>query len=127
MEYIFFHFISPSPLIFPQIDIGTGEHSVGLGKKKYLVDELGEGTVLLMKTLKSALDPLNLFNPGKVGRIEPLPCTCLALLTYSTTISCIPTNQNRNSLRGELGYRSLTMRCGEREVIIPARVGELLV
>ncbi|KZT70146.1 hypothetical protein DAEQUDRAFT_725774 [Daedalea quercina L-15889] len=44
----------------------TGEHGVGLGKRKYLVDELGEGTVELMKTIKRAIDPHNLFNPGKL-------------------------------------------------------------
>ena len=46
---------------------GTGEHGVGIGKKKYLVEELGEGTVNLMKTIKKAVDPLGLFNPGKAS------------------------------------------------------------
>lgn len=46
---------------------GTGEHGVGIGKKKYLLGELGEGTVELMSTVKRAIDPLNLFNPGKVN------------------------------------------------------------
>ncbi|KAG6831366.1 hypothetical protein H0H87_005377 [Tephrocybe sp. NHM501043] len=45
----------------------TGEHGVGVGKKVYLVEELGEGTVELMKTVKRAIDPLGLFNPGKVA------------------------------------------------------------
>lgn len=45
---------------------GTGEHGVGVGKKEYLLDELGEGTIELMKTIKRAVDPLNLLNPGKV-------------------------------------------------------------
>ncbi|KAH8119838.1 FAD-binding domain-containing protein [Phellopilus nigrolimitatus] len=44
----------------------TGEHGIGMGKKQYLVDELGEGTVALMKTIKNAFDPHNLFNPGKL-------------------------------------------------------------
>ena len=44
----------------------TGEHGVGMGKREYLYEELGEGTVALMKTIKNAIDPLNLFNPGKV-------------------------------------------------------------
>lgn len=44
----------------------TGEHGVGIGKKEYLVEELGEGTVELMRTIKRTVDPLNLFNPGKV-------------------------------------------------------------
>jgi D-lactate dehydrogenase (cytochrome) len=41
---------------------------VGVGKQKYLVQELGEGTVALMCTIKRTLDPQNLFNPGKVCR-----------------------------------------------------------
>ncbi|KAF8606532.1 hypothetical protein BDV93DRAFT_469024 [Ceratobasidium sp. AG-I] len=44
----------------------TGEHGVGVGKKEYLVEELGEGTVELMRTVKRAVDPHNLFNPGKL-------------------------------------------------------------
>ncbi|KAF9049072.1 FAD-linked oxidase-like protein [Panaeolus papilionaceus] len=43
----------------------TGEHGVGIGKKEYLVEELGEGTVALMKKIKKTIDPLGLFNPGK--------------------------------------------------------------
>jgi D-lactate dehydrogenase (cytochrome) len=45
---------------------GTGEHGVGVGKKEYLTEELGPGTVMIMKTIKKAIDPYNLFNPGKV-------------------------------------------------------------
>ncbi|TBU40063.1 FAD-linked oxidase-like protein [Dichomitus squalens] len=44
----------------------TGEHGVGMGKREYLVEELGEGTVDLMKTIKKTIDPYNLFNPGKL-------------------------------------------------------------
>ncbi|KAH7889949.1 FAD-linked oxidase-like protein, partial [Phlebopus sp. FC_14] len=44
----------------------TGEHGVGVGKTEYLIEELGEDTVDLMRTVKRAIDPLNLFNPGKV-------------------------------------------------------------
>ena len=46
--------------------LGTGEHGVGQGKKKYMVEELGESTVEFMKHVKRSIDPLNLFNPGKV-------------------------------------------------------------
>jgi D-lactate dehydrogenase (cytochrome) len=45
----------------------TGEHGVGYGKMAYLDAEHGDG-VSLMRTLKQALDPLNLMNPGKVVR-----------------------------------------------------------
>lgn len=44
----------------------TGEHGVGVGKKEYLVSELGEGTVNLMKTVKDAIDPNHILNPGKL-------------------------------------------------------------
>jgi D-lactate dehydrogenase (cytochrome) len=44
----------------------TGEHGIGLGKQDWLVRELGEDTVDLMRTLKHALDPKDLFNPGKI-------------------------------------------------------------
>ncbi|KAJ6264217.1 hypothetical protein Dda_0360 [Drechslerella dactyloides] len=44
----------------------TGEHGVGLGKKEYLVKELGLDTIGVMRKLKLALDPLWLLNPGKI-------------------------------------------------------------
>ncbi|VDC07088.1 unnamed protein product [Peniophora sp. CBMAI 1063] len=43
----------------------TGEHGVGIGKREYLVEELGPGTVRLLKTVKRTLDPLGIMNPGK--------------------------------------------------------------
>jgi D-lactate dehydrogenase (cytochrome) len=44
----------------------TGEHGIGLHKVGYLVEELGDDTVEVMRTIKRALDPLNIMNPGKV-------------------------------------------------------------
>ncbi len=41
-----------------------------MGKRAYLYEELGEGTVELMKTIKNAIDPYNLFNPGKVSCVS---------------------------------------------------------
>ena len=49
--------------------LGTGEHGVGIGKREYLVEELGEGTVQFMRMIKKAVDPLGLFNPGKVNKL----------------------------------------------------------
>ncbi len=43
----------------------TGEHGIGLGKQDWLEKELGEA-VDVMRVLKRALDPDNLFNPGKI-------------------------------------------------------------
>jgi D-lactate dehydrogenase (cytochrome) len=44
----------------------TGEHGVGYGKSKWLVQEHGQEAVDTMKLIKTALDPQGLFNPGKV-------------------------------------------------------------
>ena len=44
----------------------TGEHGIGLHKMGYLIDEAGLGAVEMMRTLKRALDPKNIMNPGKV-------------------------------------------------------------
>ncbi|KAJ3534713.1 hypothetical protein NMY22_g6801 [Coprinellus aureogranulatus] len=44
----------------------TGEHGVGVGKKIYLNDELGESTVALMRKIKKAVDPQDIMNPGKL-------------------------------------------------------------
>jgi len=44
----------------------TGEHGIGMGKKQYLIEEHGEDAVEVMRSLKRALDPHNLMNPGKV-------------------------------------------------------------
>ncbi len=44
----------------------TGEHGVGLTKKKFLRSQFGEVGYELLKGIKRLFDPKNLFNPGKV-------------------------------------------------------------
>jgi glycolate oxidase len=44
----------------------TGEHGVGLAKKAFIKKQLGEGSYELMKSIKRALDPQGLLNPGKI-------------------------------------------------------------
>ncbi len=51
------------------LDMGgtcTGEHGIGLGKLKHMRNEHGDGAVDVMKTIKAALDPQNIMNPGKM-------------------------------------------------------------
>lgn len=43
----------------------SGEHGIGLLKRELLASELGAGGVRLAHTIKDALDPLGILNPGK--------------------------------------------------------------
>lgn len=47
----------------------TGEHGVGQGKAKYLEAEHGPAALNVMRSIKGALDPLNLMNPGKILKL----------------------------------------------------------
>ena len=44
----------------------TGEHGIGQGKKHFMDAEFGAAGVALMRSLKRAIDPDNIMNPGKI-------------------------------------------------------------
>ena len=44
----------------------TGEHGVGLLKRQWLIDELGQSQTKLQWQIKKIFDPNNILNPGKV-------------------------------------------------------------
>jgi glycolate oxidase len=44
----------------------TGEHGVGLAKKQWLRQQLGDDSYELMRQIKHTLDPNQLLNPGKI-------------------------------------------------------------
>ena len=44
----------------------SGEHGIGLHKMGFLVNEAGAGAIEMMRTIKLALDPKNIMNPGKI-------------------------------------------------------------
>lgn len=44
----------------------SGEHGIGLHKMDFLITEAGAGAIEMMRTIKRALDPKNIMNPGKI-------------------------------------------------------------
>ncbi len=49
----------------------TAEHGIGLARRDHLEAQLGVDAVAVMRSIKTALDPLNILNPDKV--LPPLP------------------------------------------------------
>ena len=44
----------------------TAEHGIGLSRREALVDQVGPDVIDVMRTIKNALDPLGIMNPGRV-------------------------------------------------------------
>ena len=48
----------------------TGEHGVGVLKRRWIGQELGEDVLALSRRVKAAFDPRGILNPGKVLAME---------------------------------------------------------
>jgi len=48
----------------------SSEHGIGAARAKYMAEQLGEGTLSVMRAIKRALDPKGILNPGKLGLDE---------------------------------------------------------
>jgi glycolate oxidase len=44
----------------------TAEHGIGLSRREALVDQVGPDVIGVMRSIKAALDPLGILNPGRV-------------------------------------------------------------
>jgi D-lactate dehydrogenase (cytochrome) len=44
----------------------SGEHGVGIGKRDFIVQEHGQDAIAVMRSMKHALDPRGILNPGKI-------------------------------------------------------------
>jgi glycolate oxidase len=49
----------------------TGEHGVGLYKKRLLEKMVGSPSMTMMKSIKQMMDPNNILNPGKIFDLKP--------------------------------------------------------
>ncbi len=52
--------------VFKRGGVISGEHGIGVIKKDHLTANLGEDTVAVMRSVKQALDPKGILNPGKL-------------------------------------------------------------
>ena len=56
----------------------SAEHGVGIARTEYMRDQLGNQLLEVMREIKRAFDPRNVFNPGKIfacshGAVSPYP------------------------------------------------------
>ena len=74
-----------SGIAMKAIELGgtcTGEHGIGVGKKKYLIEEMGSGSMSLMRKIKDTIDDRGIMNPGKVFEQAPSPLVTAGSVTH---------------------------------------------
>src|SRR6478736_10458608 len=47
----------------------SAEHGVGIARTEYMREQLGDGLLEVMREIKRAFDPKNVFNPGKIFEV----------------------------------------------------------
>src|SRR5919106_434950 len=52
----------------------SAEHGVGIARTEYMREQLGDDLLEVMREIKRALDPKNIFNPGKIFEVESARC-----------------------------------------------------
>ncbi|HZA37788.1 MAG TPA: FAD-linked oxidase C-terminal domain-containing protein [Candidatus Baltobacteraceae bacterium] len=52
----------------------SAEHGVGIARTEYMRDQLGDELLEVMREIKNAFDPKNIFNPGKIFEVESARC-----------------------------------------------------
>src|SRR6266567_340841 len=52
----------------------SAEHGVGIARTEYMRDQLGDQLLEVMREIKHAFDPKNIFNPGKIFEVGTSRC-----------------------------------------------------
>jgi FAD/FMN-containing dehydrogenase/Fe-S oxidoreductase len=52
----------------------SAEHGVGIARTEYMRDQLGDELLDVMREIKRAFDPKNIFNPGKIFEVASARC-----------------------------------------------------
>jgi Fe-S oxidoreductase len=71
----------------------SAEHGVGIARTEYMRDQLGNQLLEVMREIKRAFDPKNVFNPGKIfacshGAVSPCPGSSDKRLDTARRLHC---------------------------------------
>ncbi len=72
----------------------SAEHGVGIARTEYMRDQLGDQLLEVMREIKHAFDPKNVFNPGKIFEVNQcgsrLSAATVGPLLHSTAQHAVP-------------------------------------